>query len=336
MNPTFSIIIPVYNVAPYLRECLDSVLLQTCTDWEAICVDDGSTDGSGVILDEYAARDARFRVIHQANAGVSAARNAALKAAKGVWVLFVDADDVVHPDLLANLNAAISRYPDVMGVCHYGFKMGEVPETDWRTGTITEEAVTTSEYTNDSLRFTASAWMSCIKRSCVTQPFGSRQISEDREFLLEYYLKNPGWAFIAAPLYFYRLRQDSAVNARPTINKVKDFLEVELKFLRTICAEKGKFDPEVQREILQSSRASAFLTHNCMYFNLAVADGKRLFPLWLELQRQFSSVERFLSWPWIVVKIAEFTKSATITRFLVRGRLAFGKVFYGVLRGVKK
>lgn len=77
---TFSIIIPVYNVAPYLRECLDSVLAQICTDWEweAICVDDGSTDGSGAILDEYAARDGRFKVIHQTNAGVSAARNAAL------------------------------------------------------------------------------------------------------------------------------------------------------------------------------------------------------------------------------------------------------------------
>ena len=60
MTPLFSIIIPVYNVAPYLRECLDSVLAQTFTDWEAICVDDGSTDGSGVILDEYAAKDKKL------------------------------------------------------------------------------------------------------------------------------------------------------------------------------------------------------------------------------------------------------------------------------------
>ena len=67
MTPFFSIIIPVYNVAPYLRECLDSVVAQTFTDWEAICVDDGSTDGSGAILDEYEAGDKRFRVIHQRN-----------------------------------------------------------------------------------------------------------------------------------------------------------------------------------------------------------------------------------------------------------------------------
>lgn len=98
MKPFFSIIIPVYNVAPYLRECLDSVLAQTFTDWEAICVDDGSDDGSGVILDEYAAKDSRFRVIHQDNAGVSAARNVAMRAVKGEWVGFVDGDDVIARD----------------------------------------------------------------------------------------------------------------------------------------------------------------------------------------------------------------------------------------------
>ena len=91
--PFFSIIIPVYNVAPYLRECLDSVLAQTFKDWEAICIDDGSTDGSGEILDEYGARDKRFRVLHQGNAGVSAARNRGLEEAKGEWVLFMDPDD---------------------------------------------------------------------------------------------------------------------------------------------------------------------------------------------------------------------------------------------------
>ena len=93
--PFFSIIIPVYNVAPYLRECLDSVLAQTFTNWEAICVDDGSIDGSGDILDEYASRDHRLRVIHQPNAGVSAARNVGLNAIEGEYFLFVDGDDMI-------------------------------------------------------------------------------------------------------------------------------------------------------------------------------------------------------------------------------------------------
>lgn len=91
--PYFSIIIPIYNVAPYLRECLDSVLAQTFTDWEAICVDDGSTDGSGAILDEYAAKDKRINVIHKKNEGVSVARNVGLDIAKGEYILFLDSDD---------------------------------------------------------------------------------------------------------------------------------------------------------------------------------------------------------------------------------------------------
>jgi len=100
MTPMFSIIIPVYNVAPYLRECLDSVLAQTFTDWEAVCIDDGSTDESGAILDGYAEKDTRFRVIHKRNEGVEAARQMALDAARGEYVGWVDADDTVDEDFL--------------------------------------------------------------------------------------------------------------------------------------------------------------------------------------------------------------------------------------------
>lgn len=97
MQPFFSIIIPVYNVAPYLRACLEGVLAQSFGDWECLCVDDGATDGSGAILDEYAKRDARFRVFHQRNGGVSAARNRALGLVRGEFVCFVDGDDVPYP-----------------------------------------------------------------------------------------------------------------------------------------------------------------------------------------------------------------------------------------------
>ena len=107
---TFSIVIPVYNVAPYLRESLDSVLAQTFTDWEAICVDDGSTDASGAILDAYAAKDARFKVIHQSNGGVSAARNVALEKVQGDWVGFADPDDVLHRDWLSNFKQLIDSH----------------------------------------------------------------------------------------------------------------------------------------------------------------------------------------------------------------------------------
>lgn len=129
-SPRFSIIIPVYNVAPYLRECLDSVLAQTFTDWEAICVDDGSTDGSGAILDEYAAKDNRFRVIHQKNAGVSSARNVALDMARGVWLEFLDADDFIESEALSRFFAIPDKADVVFFGCvnilRDGFKKGYI------------------------------------------------------------------------------------------------------------------------------------------------------------------------------------------------------------------
>ena len=97
-NIFVSIIVPVYNVERYLRECLDSIAQLKAFSWEAILIDDGSTDSSGAICDEYAKREPKFRVIHQKNAGVSAARNAGLEAAEGEWIWFVDSDDSINPD----------------------------------------------------------------------------------------------------------------------------------------------------------------------------------------------------------------------------------------------
>ena len=103
----FSLIIPVYNVEAYLRDCLDSVLNQTFADWEAVCVNDGSTDGSAAILDDYAAKDERLRVVSQANAGLSAARNAGMDAAKGDYILFLDSDDWLEDNALETIANAL-------------------------------------------------------------------------------------------------------------------------------------------------------------------------------------------------------------------------------------
>ena len=98
--PKVSVVIPVYNVEKYLGECLDSVLRQTFKDLEIICVDDGSTDSSPKILAEYAAKDARIKIITQSNAGLSAARNAGMDAANGKYIYFLDSDDYITDDAM--------------------------------------------------------------------------------------------------------------------------------------------------------------------------------------------------------------------------------------------
>lgn len=103
MKSKISVIIPVFNGAKYLPRCLDSLLKQTFQDWVAICVDDGSTDDTAVVLDEYAARDKRFVVVHKKNAGVSAARNDGIKLAKSEYVHFMDADDILDNDYYAEI-----------------------------------------------------------------------------------------------------------------------------------------------------------------------------------------------------------------------------------------
>ena len=99
----FSIIIPVYNVEPYLRTCLESVFNQSFDDWEVVCVNDGSTDGSAAILEAYSAKDNRLRIITQSNGGLSAARNAGMKEAKGDHILFLDSDDWLEANALETL-----------------------------------------------------------------------------------------------------------------------------------------------------------------------------------------------------------------------------------------
>lgn len=99
-SPLVSVIVPVYNVAPYLEQCLDSIVNQSYRNLEIILVDDGSTDESGAICDRYAEQDSRIRVVHKENGGLSSARNVGLDKMTGEWVLFVDSDDWIELNTL--------------------------------------------------------------------------------------------------------------------------------------------------------------------------------------------------------------------------------------------
>ena len=104
-----SVIVPVYNVAAYLPRCIDSILSQTWKDMEILLVDDGSTDESGRICDQYAEKDSRVRVIHKENGGLSSARNVGLDIAEGEYVAFVDSDDWIEPDMYAEMLALMKK-----------------------------------------------------------------------------------------------------------------------------------------------------------------------------------------------------------------------------------
>lgn len=119
MKPKISVIIPVYNTENYLRECLDSVCNQTLRELEIICIDDGSTDSSGMILDEYACNDTRLRVVHQDNGGQSVARNCGIAMATGEYVQFVDSDDWLDLSACEKMYARAKKTGADMTVTQY-------------------------------------------------------------------------------------------------------------------------------------------------------------------------------------------------------------------------
>lgn len=118
-NPTISIIIPVYNTEKYLRRCLDSIMEQTYKDFECILVDDGSTDGSGKICDEYASKDERFKVIHKENCGVATARQAGTNVATGEYIIHADPDDWTEPQMLEQLYRKAKETNADIIICDY-------------------------------------------------------------------------------------------------------------------------------------------------------------------------------------------------------------------------
>lgn len=119
MNELISIIIPVYNVQDYIRRCLDSILAQTYDNLEILLIDDGSTDKSGTIADEYSCLDDRIKVFHKKNTGLSAARNYGIQRAKGEYIAFIDSDDYVSEYFIEILYNLIQKYGAQISVCSY-------------------------------------------------------------------------------------------------------------------------------------------------------------------------------------------------------------------------
>lgn len=217
--PFFSIIIPVYNVAPYLRECLDSVLAQIFTDWEAVCIDDGSTDGGGTILDEYAAGDVRFKVIHQKNSGVSAARNVALDIATGEWVCFVDADDIINIDWLVNVAKGIAHNPSASWIAagHTAWFSDERPVKKIVYAPQLTRCVRLSDARNEVWRYAGAAGILAVhffKKAAVgDKRFNTKiKIKEDTLFVLSVALGMEEGEFVELPIdgYLYRQYNNSA------------------------------------------------------------------------------------------------------------------------------
>lgn len=211
----FSIIVPVYNVAPYLRDCLDSVLNQSLKEWECICVNDGSSDASDSILDEYAAKDDRFKIIHKENEGVSVARNLALSLATGDWVCFLDSDDIWDSKTLFNINDIINKEnPDVLRL---RFKEFSKDHTSLKSEYTENYKIIVgkdkiNKFVNDELIQNGFASLLFIRRASlggIRFPVGVKY-AEDALYSLEVFSRVTTFVQSEFIGYYYRFRNDSA------------------------------------------------------------------------------------------------------------------------------
>lgn len=248
--PTVSVIIPVYNVEAYLHPCVDSVLAQTYSDYEIIMVDDGSPDSCGAICDEYAAMDPRIRVIHQENGGLSAARNAGVNICTGDYVMFLDSDDMIHPQTLEILEYALRKTGS-------GISMGsfsrEYEIVFSRTYTPEKVAVEELDWERASLRFSEiqfiTSTMKLIPKSVVNSfPFPPGRKHEDEFTTYRYYYSAQTICAVDLPLYYYR-PNPAGIMATEDLKSCRDRIDA-------LCEKSVFFEgmnlPEFARKIKES------------------------------------------------------------------------------------
>lgn len=213
-----SIIIPVYNSAAWLPSCLESLLAQTMPDWEAICVNDGSKDNSLHILEQYAARDPRIRIIEQENSGVSQARNKALDAAKGEFILFLDSDDALHPQTLAIvLNKQVEQ--PYSWICFQSEKIADqlFDSHIAKLARYQENEPSSKKRSLNALGILLLrpyGWDKLYRRSIIEAQqirfLRNVPLNEDLHFVFQYAMHQKEYCCIQVPLYAYRTVENSA------------------------------------------------------------------------------------------------------------------------------
>lgn len=214
-----SVICPVYNVRSYLKQCINSILLQSFKNFELLLIDDGSTDGSEIICNNYTKKDSRVRVIHQENQGVSVARNVGLDNAKGTYIAFIDSDDIVDSRYLERLyNSLIDDRADI-SICNYFHFMSE-DEIIWKDKSGNIESYSGREACkkiyisdNDALSM-VTLWGKLIPRNAfknIRFPVG--RVHEDQFIIYKILYKCQKCIEIKEPLYGYRYNPTGIINS---------------------------------------------------------------------------------------------------------------------------
>lgn len=281
--PKISIIIPCYNVEKYLSRCLDSVIEQSFDDFEAICVNDGSTDNTQIILEEYAKRDKRIKVITQKNQSVSSSRNNGKAVALGQYIYFLDSDDFIHPQCLEIAYDTAEKYAVDMVSFDFCENMNApLWQKRYKKEDITA-FVTDKPFflgtTKEKNKINYNVWSKLFKKSLLEGiDFIPKIHFEDFPYTYAVLSKSPKTAVIHIPLYFYTINQGSLSHSSGSPQQLRDYwtgikyidelyhkpeLKAEWEFLR------ATFIPNILKHQLGRCRRSQKAQKDAMYQTFA-------------------------------------------------------------------
>lgn len=291
MSAIVSIIVPVYNVEPYLTQCLDSILEQNLNEWECILVNDGSTDRSGAICDDYSIKDERFRVIHKSNGGVSSARNVGLAMSRGEWICFVDSDDRLTSDALSYMLKITEKTNADVCLCPIIGDRTFLPETNILTETEKNELIWSClAYRTDnyvSRGFLIDAPHAKLFRASVIKENKLQYIdglckSEDALFDAEFYHHSGRIVMDAYPVYHYNTQNPNSICRTYKFENIPMFgilLRHEREFV-----EKWYSDSSLFRNVLKIRTYVALeqVLYETGVNNLSLSDRMRALRLFME------------------------------------------------------
>lgn len=235
MEDLISVIVPVYNVENYISECLDSIINQTYKKLEIILVDDGSTDKSGDICEEYKIKDNRIKIIHQKNAGLSDARNAGIDIATGKYIQFIDSDDYIDKDMIETLYKLIVENNADISICsNYILKDGITScECSNKKYIYNRKEALKEILIDEAIR--SYAWNKLFKKELFDDiKFPSKKVFEDVLTIPKLFEKSDKIVFVDIPKYYYRQRDGSILHKQTNelrMNYIKAAMEIN-QFIR--------------------------------------------------------------------------------------------------------
>lgn len=242
MNPKISVIVPVYNTEKYLRECVDSILAQTFTDFELLLIDDGSSDNSGIICDDYVAGDSRVRVFHKPNGGVSSARNLGLDNARGEWIVFVDSDDILPEESLSIRFEAASKDNTDLAIFranYFGninFSVG--PSNDKTYSDLFQFRTDLPDY----YPYIGTLWDKIYRKNTISllRFDETMSLAEDHMFNVSYIRLCHCFKLKKTNVYQYRIYDEMTLSRNFTLQMLLDLDKCSIKSFELACNDAGR------------------------------------------------------------------------------------------------